>query len=105
MEQALKFVEGSKSEFWRDSIMRQVGKRRRPGQPASKRHLAVRALDFKCAYPDTSLREVTELVCPCGRDTHLPKCREQLRQQIKGLVKLLREHGHDFTWDHIKAEE
>jgi hypothetical protein len=102
LDAALKIVEGSKSEFWRTSVMSQVGKRRRPGQPALKRYLALQALDVKCAYPDMSLREVTDELCPCGKDKHTLQCREQLRQQIKRLVKFLKQYGHDFTWDHIK---
>jgi hypothetical protein len=101
--EALDIVKDSKSEFWRESIMRQVGKRRRPGQPASKRYLALQALDIKCAYPDTSLRQVTDMLCPCGNETHTDSCREQLRQQILRLVKFLRQYGHDFTWAHIQS--
>jgi hypothetical protein len=104
LEAAAKLIEGSKSEFWRQSIMSQVGKRGRAGQPASKRHLALYALDLKCAYPDTSLREATDILCPCGNDEHTPQCREQLRQQINRLVKFLRTHGYDFTWERIKTE-
>ena len=104
LEQAIELIEGSKSEFWRQSIMSQAGKRRRAGQPVSKRHLALPALDLKCAYPDTSLREATDTLCPCGNDEHTHNCREQLRQQIKRLVKFFRVHGDDFTWERIKTE-
>jgi len=84
-------------------ILEQAGKRRRPGQPASKRYLAVQALDLKCAYPWMSQSEATEILCPCGKEPHPPQCREQLRQQIIRLVNFLREHGHDFGWERIKA--
>lgn len=85
----------------RDYVTRQIGKRPRRGQPASKRHLALKALDGKCAYPILSLRDFTEALCPCGKATHTPQCREQLRQQIKALVKFLKRHGFDFTWERI----
>lgn len=103
LETALRFIEGSKSRFWRESVMKQVGKRRGPGQPATKRYLALQALDLKCAYPETSLREATNMLCPCGLETHTDKCREQLRQQILRLVKFLRQYGHDFQWENIQA--
>jgi hypothetical protein len=104
IELAIKFTERSKSEFWRQSVLGQVGKHRRAGQPSSKRYLALRALDIKCAYPDTSLKDATDILCPCGKDEHTPQCREQLRQQINRLVKFLRSHGYDFTWERIKTE-
>lgn len=102
LEAALNMIEGTKSQLWRNAVMKGVGKHRRRGQPASKRWLAVWALDFKCDNPDLSLSEVTEEICQCGKDKHTEKCREQLRQQIKGLVKFLDQHGYDFTWDHIR---
>ena len=101
LQDALKLAANSQSEFWQRSIMKQIGKRRSPGQPATKRHLALRALDIKCAYPETSLREVTDILCPCGNDAHTTSCREQLRQQILRLVRFLRQYGHDFTWAHL----
>ena len=104
LETALRLAAGSKSKYWTESVMKQAGKHRRPGQPASKRHLALMALDIKCAYPDTSRREVTDILCPCGNEAHTDRCREQLRQQVLRLVKFLRQHGHDFTWEHIKSQ-
>jgi hypothetical protein len=89
----------------RDYVTKQIGKRPRRGQPASKRHLALLALDGKCAYPVLSLRNVTEVLCPCGKATHSPQCREQLRQQINALVKFLKRHGFDFTWERIGQSE
>jgi hypothetical protein len=85
----------------REYLTKQIGKRPRRGQPASKRHLALLALDGKCAYPMLSLRDFTEELCPCGKATHTPQCREQLRQQINALVKFLKRHGFDFTWERI----
>jgi hypothetical protein len=85
----------------RDYVTKQIGKRPRRGQPASKRYLALLALDGKCAYPALSLRGATEVLCPCGRTSHSPQCREQLRQQINTLVKYLKRHGFDFTWERI----
>lgn len=102
LEAAAELIKNTKSDVWRESILKGVGKRRRAGQPASKRYLALRAVDIKCAYPETSLRDATDILCPCGKEEHTPKCREQLRQQINRLVKLLREHGYDFTWERIK---
>lgn len=101
LEIALKMVAGSKSELWNKAVMEGVGKHRRRGQPKSKRHLAVKALDIKVAYPEATLREVTEVICPCGQREHTNQCRQQLRQQILRLVKFLKQHGHDFTWDRI----
>jgi len=103
LDQALKFIKAAPSDAWQKTVMSRVGKRSRPGQPASKRRLALHALDIKCAYPHTSLSEATKLLCPCGRQKHLPQCRDQLRQQIIKLVKFLREHGHDFKWEHIST--
>ena len=103
LEAALKIASGSKSKYWREAVMKRAGKHRRRGQPPSKRHLALQALDIKCAYPDTSLRQVTEILCPCGSEAHTDRCQQQLRQQILRLVKFLGEHGHDFTWEHIKS--
>jgi hypothetical protein len=103
MSAGLKMVEGSDSPIWRNTILKQIGKRSRRGQPASKRYLALGALDLKCAYPHSSLQEITKLICPCGKQKHPPQCREQQRQQIKRLVKFLREHGHDFKWEHIST--
>ncbi len=91
------FFVGAAREF----VTRQTGKRLRRGQPASKRHLALMALDGKCAYPVLSLRDFTELLCPCGKATHSLQCKEQLRQQINALVKFLKRHGFDFTWERI----
>jgi hypothetical protein len=99
---AIKLLKGTKSELFHDAVIKSVGKRRRPGQPKSKRHLAVFALDFKSAYPETTLRDVTNHLCPCGQKKHTAQCREQLRQQIKSLVKFLKQHGHDFTWSTIQ---
>jgi hypothetical protein len=82
-------------------LTKHVGKRPRRGQPASKRHLALIALDSKCAYPALSLRDIMEPLCPCGKTTHSPQCKEQLRQQINLLVKFLKRHGFDFTWERI----
>jgi hypothetical protein len=96
---------GNSSAFFvdatREFVTKQIGKRPRRGQPASKRHLALKALDGKCAYPVLSLRDFTELLCPCGKAKHSPQCKEQLRQQIKALVKFLKSHGFDFTWERI----
>lgn len=104
-EKALKLVEGSKSEIWRDAVLSSIGKRPKRGQPASKRHLAVKALDMKCAYPALTLRDATDTLCPCGKGVghHSDKCREQLRQQINRLVKFLKSFGHNFTWERIGA--
>ncbi len=101
----LKMIENSSSVLWQRTVLKQIGKRKQAGQPASKRYVAVQALDLKCAYPHTSLMEVTKLICPCGQQEHLHKCREQIRQQVMKLVKFLREHGHDFRWDHISASK
>jgi len=105
-EKALKLVEGSKSEIWRDAVLSSIGKRPKRGQPVSKRHLAVKALDMKCVYPALTLRDATDKLCPCGKGVggHSDKCREQLRQQINGLVKFLKSFGHDFTWERIARE-
>jgi hypothetical protein len=102
-ERALKMIEGTKSQLWRDAVLEKVGKRRGRGQPPSKRHLAVQALDIKCADPKITLRDITALLCPCGKSAleHSDKCREQMRQQINGLVKLFRGLGYNFTWDHL----
>lgn len=102
-DSAFKMIEGSDSPLWRNTILKQIGKRPRSGQPASKRYLAVQALDLKCAYPHSSYQQITKLICPCGREKHLPQCTQQLRQQIMRLVKFLREHGHDFKWEHIST--
>jgi hypothetical protein len=88
-------------EAARDFLTKQVGKRPRRGQPASKRHLALIALDSKCAYPVLSLRDIMEPLCPCGKPTHSVQCKEQFRQQINLLVKFLKRHGYDFTWERI----
>jgi hypothetical protein len=101
---ALKMIEGSDSPLWRNTILKQIGKRSSRGQPPSKRYLALKALDLKCAYPHSSLQEITKLICPCGKPKHSPECREQLRQQVIKLVKFLREHGHDFKWEHIATQ-
>jgi hypothetical protein len=85
-------------------ILRSVGRRSHRGQPASKRHLAIFALDVKYAFPHLTLRAATDLLCPCGKGAnqkHSNKCREQMRQQINRAVKLLRTFGYDFTWERI----
>jgi hypothetical protein len=102
LEDAVKMAQGTKSELWRKAAISRAGKRPRAGRPSTKRRLAVRALDIKCTRPETTHREITDALCPCGKDEHTDRCREQMRQAIKLLVKFLREHGHDFRWDHIK---
>jgi hypothetical protein len=97
--QVLKIVGDSQSV--KDMLMKQIGKRPRRGQPASKRYLALIALDIKCAYSILSLRDVTDLVCPCGKPTHSSQCREQMRQQVNRLVRFLKPYGHDFTWERV----
>jgi len=107
MDVALEMIGKTDAPFLRDAIIRQVGKRLRRGLPASKRHLGVLALDAKYKYPTATLREATNALCPCeiGRDReHTAKCREQLRQQIKRAVKLMKSLGYDFTWERIGTE-
>jgi hypothetical protein len=111
LEDAAKVLKafGTSSAFFidaaRDYVTKQTGKRPRRGQPASKRHLALKALDGKCAYPVLSLRDFTEMLCPCGKATHTPQCKEQLRQQVNLLVNYLKRHGFDFTWERIGKSE
>jgi len=105
-EQALSLIDGASPAVWRDAVLRSVGKHPRRGQPRSKRHLAVWALDMKCLDPSLTLRAATDVLCPCGKATgqHTDKCREQLRQQINRLVKFLKTLGYDFTWERIGAD-
>jgi hypothetical protein len=107
MDAAIEMVSKTDSPLLRDSIIRQVGKRHQRGQPASKRHLGLFALDAKYKYPTATLRQATNALCPCeiGHDReHTAKCREQLRQQINRAVKLMKSFGYDFTWERIGTE-
>lgn len=105
-EEALKIVNSDVSPAWRDVIFGLIGKHPRRGQPASKRHLAVYALDLKCARPTLTLRKATDVLCPCGKAAgqHTDKCREQLRQQINRLITFLKTLGYDFTWERIGTD-
>jgi hypothetical protein len=105
-EQALNLIGSNSHPVWRDAIFQMIGKHLQRGQPRSKRHLAVLALDMKCAQPTLTRRAVTDALCPCGKGVgqHSDRCREQLRQQINRLVKFLKTLGYDFTWERIGTE-
>lgn len=92
------------STAWKMAVLSKAGKRPLSGRPASKRWLALWALDLKCEKPELSYSEVTAHLCQCGREKHPASCREQLRQQINILVEFFRGHGFDFGWDHIRAK-
>jgi hypothetical protein len=63
------------------------------GRPATKRHIAVVALDTYLENPKVSWPQVFREVCNCGRETHGPACQEQLRQQVQDLKAVLGKFG------------
>jgi hypothetical protein len=63
------------------------------GRPATKRHLAVVALDMWLADPKLSWPRVTRRVCNCGESEHSRGCEEQLRQQVNDLRSALKKFG------------
>jgi len=103
---ALQILTEISDQSTQEIILRSVGKRSHRGQPASKRHLAIFALDAKYVFPHLTQRAATHMLCPCGKgdDQHSDKCREQMRQQINRAVKLLRTFGYDFTWERIGTD-
>ena len=103
LERGLQLIKDSKSKDWSRAVLKRIGKHPRRGQPTSKKHLAVPALDMKFLHSPLTLRQATDALCPCGHPIgkHSDQCREQLRQQINRLVKFLRTLGYDFTWERI----
>lgn len=70
-----------------------VAQRKPHGRPATKRHLAVIALDKWLTNPRISWPRITREVCNCGEQTHGPACHERLRQQVNDLRSVLRRLG------------
>jgi hypothetical protein len=86
-------------------IMRQSGKSEREawefshammkpgrGRPATKRYLAVRALDLKLTTRLT-WKEVTQNVCQCGLSEHTANCQKHLDRQVLLLKKVLKKYS------------
>jgi hypothetical protein len=63
------------------------------GRPATKRHLAVVALDMWLADAKLSWSQVTRRVCNCADATHGHQCEERLRQQVNDLRSALKKFG------------
>jgi hypothetical protein len=68
------------------------------GRPASRRPVAIAALELKLRKPSLSWIEVTRELCNCGREKaeHDDYCKAKLLTRFKELRKLLRKHHHRF---------
>jgi hypothetical protein len=71
----------------------QIAQQTPRGRPATKRHLAVVALDMWLTNPSFSWARVTREVCNCGEQKHGRACQERLRQQVNDLRSALRRLG------------
>lgn len=66
---------------------------RSKGRSATKRHVAIPALDMWLTNRRLSWPRVFRRVCPCGKDTHDAACLEQIRQQVNDLRSFMRKNG------------
>ena len=71
----------------------EIAQRKPHGRPATKRHLAVLALDMWLTNPKAAWPRVTREVCNCGQQIHGQVCEEQLRQQVNDLKAVLQKMG------------
>lgn len=66
--------------------------KKKPGRPVTRRHAAVRALQMTIEK-NWTLNKATHQFCDCGKSKHDVSCKQQMRQSIIGLRKLLRKSG------------
>jgi hypothetical protein len=83
---------------WRDPpivnfLLRHLG-RPREGRPATKRRIAVRAMEMKLEDPKRwTWPKITAALCECGQNRHDISCQDNLRREILHVRKLLRDCG------------
>jgi hypothetical protein len=70
-----------------------MARKKRKGRPATMRSRSIQALEMKLNDPTKSWMFLAMRLCPCNQPEHNTQCRENLRQGVIALKRLLRKYG------------
>ena len=88
-------AQGFPEMFWK-SFYKRAGKQNK-GRPISKRQIAVAVLEKKMTEPGRAWRELAEEFCDCKKQQHDKRCKENLRQSVNDLKKVLKRYCPELS--------